>query len=48
MAADNGTRIKVPMFYLSQSSEIGISLQDICDLHKYYSVFVREYNTGTK
>ena len=45
--ADNGTTIKVPMFYSSQSRESVISHQDIYDLHKYYSIFTKECDITT-
>ena len=47
MTANDGTTIKVPMLYSSQSSETIISPHDICDSHKYYSQFTKECDTNT-
>ena len=48
MTADDGKIIKVPKFYSSQSSEIVNIPQDICNSHKSYSIFTKEYDTETQ
>ena len=45
---NNVIGIKVPMLYSLQSSETVVCLQDICDAHKYYLIFTKEFDTTTK
>ena len=48
MTTNDGTIIKIPMYYSSDTTETIVSTHDIYNSHRFYTIFTKEFDTETR